>query len=167
MSAARTATAPPRDARPYAPRPSTTIAAHCAPAAASRAAARLCEPRTIPDILARGALDTLNRNVTLSGRDKLSDLARKQSFSTAFSHTCSSAKCLEKWYPIRKAVVLAVNFFDSFYVFSPRPSYDQVCHLANVEFNKDTTSRTEGIWTGLPATFELPPWADLIKKEDV
>lgn len=117
MSAARTATAPPRDARPYAPRPSTTIAAHCAPAAASRAAARLCEPRTIPDILARGALDTLNRNVTLSGRDKLSDLARKQSFSTAFSHTCSSAKCLEKWYTIRKAVVLAVNFFDSFFFF--------------------------------------------------
>ena len=134
------------------------------PAAFLRAASR-----GMPDILAQDALEAMDRNTILIGRDKLSREARQESFYGAFcGHFCDKVTCSEERDRVRGSVEIAENFFDPFHVVSPPVDQSKACwmviNMYTVGYGKVVTRGV--VWDTLPTIFGLPAWADLVKEED-
>lgn len=130
-------------------------------------------------ILADSGLDAADCLTILSGRDKLSDLARKKSLSAAFdAHPMLKCKaesphnCGRVWSNIRTRCVHASNFFDPFFSYNSSTTHmpdnpssfffiARLCAECEKTCRSSHKSGTNEVWTVLPSVFGLPEWSQL------
>ncbi|GJE93164.1 hypothetical protein PsYK624_093230 [Phanerochaete sordida] len=133
------------------------------PAAFLRAASH-----EVTSILAQDALDLEDRIVILAGRDKLSQMARKEPWAVVFSHGFGCGEwgngCRGEWGRVRDAIEVSTNFIDPFCTVSPPVDRGKLCSQSRAYLLNTHPKAREDAWERLPIMFGLSPWAELVKE---